>query len=285
MDYREMINYHNRQDADLTVAFVNVTKDEAHRFGVGEIEEGDEEGGRLLSYEEKPAEPKSAWASLTILCFKPEVLYAMLKENQQHDSYEFGRDIIPMMMRKNYRVFGFKFRGYWGYTKTVNEYWQTSMDLLGPEPKIDPESWGIRTNLEHRDIRGCQPLLVGPDGELDNALAYNGCTVNGSVQNSILFPGVVVEKGATVRDSVLFFNNIVKQGAALTRIVSDVNTVFEQNCRVGGRPSPDSDYGITVVGWNNRVPEGLAIGRGCTVSPRLAEEAWPRENVIDGEVL
>jgi glucose-1-phosphate adenylyltransferase len=285
MDYREMINYHNRQDADLTVAFVNVTKDEAHRFGVGEIEEGDEEGGRLLSYEEKPAEPKSAWASLTILCFKPEVLYAMLKENQQHDSYEFGRDIIPMMMRKNYRVFGYKFRGYWGYTKTVNEYWQTSMDLLGPEPKIDPESWGIRTNLEHRDIRGCQPLLVGPDGELDNALAYNGCTVNGSVQNSILFPGVVVEKGATVRDSVLFFNNIVKQGAALTRIVSDVNTVFEQNCRVGGRPSPDSDYGITVVGWNNRVPEGLAIGRGCTVSPRLAEEAWPRENVIDGEVL
>ncbi len=284
MDYREMIRYHYSQDADLTAAFIRVDRQEASRFGIAEIEGDDPQGGRLLSYEEKPARPRDRWASLTVLCFRPKVLYEVLAENQKQDSYEFGRDIIPMMMEKQYRVFGYKFRGYWGYTRTVDEYWQTSMDLLGEHPRIDMEKWGLRTNLEHRNIRDCQPLKIGAHGLLDNSMAYNGCIVDGTVRNSILFPGVRVEKGAEVHNSVLFFNNTVKEGASLCRVVSDVNTVFGRNARVGVA-GVDGPGKVTVIGWNNRVPAGITIGSGCTVAPRIAPESWPAEGLADLEVL
>jgi len=269
MDYRVMLRFHRKHDADLTAAFLEVPWEQAHRFGVAEIEDTDPEGGRILSYEEKPATPRANWASLTVLCFRPGVLYEVLEENQRSDSYEFGRDIIPLMMRKGMRCMGYRFRGYWGYTRTVEEYWQTSMDLLGPEPKIDMEAWGLRTNLEHRGIRDCQPLTVAATGRLDNSMAYNGCYVAGEVVNSILFPGVRVEQGAVVQDSVLFFNTEVGADSRLTRVVCDVNTVFGRGTRVGGLGA------ITVVGWNNRVPDGMEIGEGCAIAPRLPPERWP----------
>jgi glucose-1-phosphate adenylyltransferase len=284
MDYRQMVRYHNEQDADLTAAFIQVPRQEATRFGVAEFAQDNVEGGPLLSYEEKPASPKGDWASLTVLCFKPQVLYDLLLANQQQSqgSYEFGRDIIPMMMREKYNVHGYKFNGYWGYTRTVNEYWQTSMDLLGTAPKIDMEAWGIRTNLEHRNIRDCQPLNVGSQATLDNSLVYNGCTIEGKVTNSILFPGARVEAGAEVNDSVLMFNTVVKAGAKLSRMVSDVNTTFGIDSMVG---TPEADGGITVIGWNNQVPAGMVIGGGCTVYPGISAESWPTEKLADGEEL
>lgn len=180
MDYRKMVRYHNEQDADLTAAFIEVPLSSASRFGVAEIADDSPDGGRMLSYEEKPAAPKSGWASLTVLCFRPNVLFDVLKQNQESESYEFGRDIIPLMMRQKYNVHGFKFRGYWGYTRTIDEYWQTSMDLLGTEPKIDLEAWGIRTNLAHRNIADRQPVKIGPRGQLENSMAYNGCIIEGT---------------------------------------------------------------------------------------------------------
>ena len=285
MDYRKMIRYHNEHNADLTAAFIQVKKTDAvARFGVAEIAEGNVDGGRLLSYEEKPDNPKGHWASLTVLCFRPEILYTILKENQRNSSYEFGRDIIPLMMAKKMNVHGYKFRGYWGYTGTVDEYWQTSMDLLGKSPVIDMEKWGIRTNLEHRGIRDCQPLSVGCHGILDNAMVYNGCVVEGKVTNSLLFPGVRVEKGAEVRDSVLFFDTTVKSGGRLERVVSDVNTTFGRNARVGVTGAGGQNK-VTVIGWNNSIPEDMIIGSGCTVAPGISESLWPPEGLADGETL
>jgi glucose-1-phosphate adenylyltransferase len=281
MDYRQLIRFHHEQDADLTAAFIKVEKkNAAKRFGVAEIADDHAEGGRLLSYEEKPEEPKGDWASLTVLCFKPQVLCAVLKENQAAESYEFGRDIIPLLMQRNMKVFGYKFNGYWGYTRTVDEYWQTSMDLLGEKPLIDMEQWGIRTNLEHRSIRDCQPLKVGPDGSLDNSMAYNGCIVEGTVRNSILFPGVKVEKGAEVSNSILLFNNVVKEGCKLERVVSDVNTAFGCNVQVG-----TSGGAVTVIGWNNHVPDGMVIGGGCMVAPEIEADKWPLKGLADLEEL
>jgi len=284
MDYREMIRYHNEHDVDLTAAFIEVPLESASRFGVAEIAVGDSDGGRMLSYEEKPASPKSKWASLTVFCFRPSVLSEVLKKNQEDHSYEFGRDIIPMMMRENYKVHGYKFRGYWGYTKTIDEYWQTSMDLLGPEPKIDMEAWGIRTNLAHRSIADRQPIKIGADGNIQNSMAYNGCIIEGTVRNSILFPGVHVMAGAEINDSILFFDNIVHQGVRLNRVVSDVNTVFNKDVRVGA-PQCDKLNRVSVIGWNNSIPEGFSIGCGCTVAPRIPAEKWPERHLEDGEEL
>jgi len=285
MDYRKMIRYHNEHNADLTAAFVEVPAESASRFGVAEIADDFDDGGRMLSYEEKPVNPKGRWASLTVFCFRPSVLFEVLKKNQQGNSYEFGRDIIPMMMRERFNVHGYKFRGYWGYTRTIDEYWQTSMDLLGPDPKIDLEAWGIRTNLAHRNIADRQPVKIGTHGSLENSMAYNGCIIDGTVRNSILFPGVRVMAGAEVNDSILFFDNTVHQGVRLNRVVSDVNTVFNDNVRVGA-PQCEKPSRVSVIGWNNSVPEGFHIGCGCRVAPRIDAAKWPKNNALpDGEEL
>lgn len=284
MDYGELISYHHEKEADLTIAFKEVPLEEAHRFGIAEIdgEDGDR-GGRVTSYEEKPKDPLGQWASLTVLCFKPEVLYRAIEENQTTESFEFGRDILPWLLDQGYRVYGYKFDGYWGYTRTVEEYWQSNMDLLGPDPKIDMRDWGFRTNLEHRRIRDFEPALFGEGAKVKNSLVYNGCKVGGNVKNSILFPGVHVKKGAVVENSVLFFNNIVGENCRLNKVVSDVNTTFGEDTLVG--PEIGGEGGkVTVVGWNNQVPNGTRIEVGATVYPKIKPLQWP-ECIKAGEVL
>jgi glucose-1-phosphate adenylyltransferase len=284
MDYQEMLAYHTEKNADLTVAFTRVSLDEATRFGTAALDDEDgDRGGRVVNYWEKPRQAESEWASMTILCFKPEVLYRALEENQKGDSYHFGKDIIPMLLKQNRRVYGYKFSGYWGYTRTINEYWQSNMDLLGSEPKIDLEKWVFRTNLDHRNIRDNEPVLMGNNAVVHNSLAYNGCKIGGTVINSILFPGVHVRKGAVVENSILFFNNVVGENCRLNKVVADVNTVFGNNSTVGPQVCNEKTN-VTVVGWNNTIPENTVIGEGATIYPQLAGASWPSV-VKDGEVL
>jgi glucose-1-phosphate adenylyltransferase len=285
MNYQPMINYHKQKGADLTIACLKVPMERAHRFGVADIDDEDGEvGGRILVYKEKPPQPTFNWASMTIFCFKPEALLATLEANAREDaSFEFGRDIIPRMMADQRRVYGYKFQGYWGYTRTIEEYWQTSMDLLGPKPLIDLEAWGIRTNLEHRGIRDFQPLKVGTQATVHDSLIYNGCVIEGTVERSVLFPGVHVQPGAVVRDSILFFNNRVESGAQLSKVVSDVNTSFGAGAVVGAG-GPGGDQKATVLGWNNHIPAGTVIGSDCTIYPHLQPEKFGRE-IKNGEIL
>ena len=284
MEYQDMIAYHHQKDADLTVAFIKVPRKKAHRFGIAAINDEDgARGGRIEQYWEKPAVPESDWASLTVLCFKPEVLYRALEENQAGESFEFGRDIIPLLLHQNCRVYGYKFCGYWGYTRTVDEYWQSNMDLLGDRPLIDMEQWGIRTNLEHRGIRDFQPALMGDNAVVHNSLVYNGCVVDGTVRNSILFPGVHVGKGAVIENSVLFFDNIVGANCRLNKVVADVNTTYGEGVVVGSEPGRIPAR-VSVVGWNNHVPEQTIIEEGVTIYPHLKNGKWLR-HVKTGEVL
>jgi len=285
MDYRELINYHREKDADLTMACLKVPMKEAHRFGLADIDDEDgERGGRVVRYREKPEKPEYNWASLTVFCFKPKVLYQVLEANIREDaSYEFGRDIIPRMMNESRRVYGYKFKGYWGYTRTIEEYWQTNMDLLGSDPRIRFAEWKIRTNLEHRGISDCQPLKIGKHADITDSLIYNGCIVEGEVKRSILFPGTRVEEGAKVKDSVLFFNNAVGKGALLDKVVSDVNTTFGREVQIGQENTLRSRQ-AAVIGWNNFIKAGTIIGSGCTVYPSLPAEKIPKL-VESGEVV
>lgn len=285
MDYREIISYHREKDADMTIACVQVPMDKAHRFGVADIDDEDsEQGGRVKQYKEKPDRPKYNWASLTVYCFRPKTLIEILKINaSEGSSFEFGRDIIPRLMYERKRVYGFKFRGYWGYTRTMEEYWQTNMDLLGPDPKIDLEKWGVRTNMEHRDVRDCQPLKIGPSASIQDSVVYNGCIIEGTVERSILFPGAHIKKGAVVKDSVLFFNNKVGGDSRLEKVVSDVNVSVGKGCMIGD-PGPVEIKEVTVLGWNNFIPDNTQIGSDCTVYPSLPPEKFSRK-IKTGEMV
>ena len=275
MDYRDVIAYHHEKDADLTVVCKKVEKARASRFGMAHLDEEDgDRGGKLITYQEKSENPEGEWSSLTVLCFKPRVLYQVLEENQADESFEFGRDIIPRLMRQGSRIYGYKFDGYWGYTRTVKEYWSANMDLLGDQPLVDLEQWGIRTNLDHRELRDYQPALFGSDAEVCNSLVYNGCVVEGTVRNSILFPGVHVGPGSVIENSVIFFSNKIGKNCMFDKLVSDVNTVYEDGVQIG-IDHGKTDREIAVVGWNNRVPAGTRLGCGVTVSPRLDRDKWP----------
>lgn len=275
MDYRDVIAYHHEKNADLTVVCKRVERTRASRFGMAHIDDEDgERGGKLVTYQEKTENPEGEWSSLTVLCFKPEILYKALEENQSDDSFEFGRDIIPKLMAQGHKIYGYKFNGYWGYTRTVQEYWNANMDLLGDEPLVDLEKWGIRTNLDHRGLRDHQPAIIGKEAEVTNSLIYNGCVVDGTVRNSILFPGVHVGEGSVIENSVIFFLNRIGRHCTFDKLISDVNTVYGNNVQIGLEHG-DTKKEIAVVGWNNHVPEGTRLGRGVTVSPRIDQENWP----------
>jgi glucose-1-phosphate adenylyltransferase len=186
-------------------------------------------------------------------------------------------------MEQKRRVYGYKHQGYWGYTRTIEEYWQTNMDLLGENPKIDMEKWGVRTNLAHRGICDVQPTLIGKTGKVQNSMIYNGCVVDGEVRNSILFPGVQVKKGAVIESSVLFFNNKIGENCCLNRVVADVNSIFEKGVCAGPSSEQKAEQ-ITVIGWNNHIPAATVIEQGATIYPQLSIGQW-KQKVSAGEVL
>ena len=278
MDYRPLIRFHEENRADLTVAFTPVSLEEAPRFGQGVIEEKTPLGGPLKDYQEKVSPPISPYASLTIYVFRPEVLEEVLLENAREESHEFGRDVIPKMLG-TWRLFGYIFRGYWGYTRTLQEFWQTHQDLLGPKPKIDLKKWRVCTNLAHREVRDRKPTVLGPGARICDSLFYNGARIEGEVVRSILFPGVTVEKGAVVKDSVLFYDTVVKREARVERTIADTEVVIGAGARVGG---PE---GITVIGRRSEVPEGLVLAGGVTVHPHLGPEAFSQAFYSAGAVV
>lgn len=294
MDYSSMYNYHREKNADLTVAFFPIEPQESSRFGVAELNDEDGElGGRVINYQEKPGEQKFRWASLTIFLFKPEVLYDVVQENARSGkSYEFGRDIIPKMLQR-YRVYGYKFHDYWGYARTIDEFWQTNMHLLGKEPRIDLERWQVRTNLDHDNLRDRPPSQLGNHSVVENSILHNGCVIDGEVQNSILFPGVRVEAGAVVRNSILFFDTIVRSGAKLDKTITDFDVEVARECVIGeGKddiPNQENPSllksGITLIGKDVSLPERIRIGKNCIIYPGLKQSHFRQKQVESGLTL
>lgn len=294
MNYRQVYDYHREKGADLTVVFYPIPPEASHRFGVADLDDEDGEvGGRVLTYREKPKDVQLPWASLTIYLFRPEVLYAMLEENaRDSESQEFGRDIIPRMVGR-YRVYGYKFRGYWSYSRTIDEYWQTNMELLGPRPKIDLEAWEVRTNLDHDRLRDRSPAEVGPEAVIENSLVYNGCRVDGEVRDSILFPGARVARGAKVHNSILIFDTTVEEGAVLDKVITDAHVRIDRGCHIGqgedltaNRRYPELlSSGITLIGRATYVPPEVRIGRNCIVYPALEESHFPEKRFPSGVTI
>ncbi len=293
MNYAAMAKFHQDRGADVTVAFKQVPWDQASRFGQGKIEEGDAEGGRLLAYSEKAESPISNWASLTIYLFRAEVLYEVVEtlvgEKKQ---FEFGRNILPAIL-SDYRVYGYKFSGYWGYTRTIGEYYATSMSLLGDQPEIDPEEWKVRTNLEHRRIQDRPPAIIGSEGLVENSLIYNGCKIYGTIRNSILFPGVIVEAGAVIEDSIIMFDSQILEKSTVQRAIVDTDSIIGPasligqpfQSRMNGLSRPISDRDLVLIGQEAMIPANVTLSPGCQVYPGVSERGFSKSYYEPQEVV
>ena len=198
MDYSQMLEHHKKNNADATIAVIEVPMKGAGRFGIMNTDEND----MIVEFEEKPEHPKSNLASMGIYNFQLEIppQDAACNMKDAASSHDFGKDIIPALLNDGKRLCAFKFKGYWKDVGTIDSLWEANMDLLDKNNELDLNDplWKIYTE----DVTTL-PHYIGEHANIKNAFITQGCVVNGEVKNSVLFTGVKVAEGAKVIDSVL----------------------------------------------------------------------------------
>ena len=217
MDYDKMLQAHKANNADATIAVLEVPIKEASRFGIMNTNET----GRIVEFEEKPPVPKSNLASMGIYIFDWKLLREMLladmvDENSNHD---FGKDIIPAMLDDGRNLYAYRFQGYWKDVGTIDSLWEANMDLLDAdcELNLNDSSWKIYTE----DVTTL-PHYISADAAVKNAYISQGCTIKGEVNGSVLFTSAKVGKDAKVIDTVLMPGVVVEDGAVIHRaLVAD----------------------------------------------------------------
>ena len=232
MNYDKMLEYHKANHADATIAVIEVPMKEASRFGIMNTNET----GRIVEFEEKPEKPKSNLASMGIYIFNWKLLRKMLLADMKNpeSSHDFGKDIIPTMLADEKTLFAYKFKGYWKDVGTIDSLWEANMDLLNKNNALDlnDSSWKIYTE----DVTAL-PQFIGADADIDRAFITQGCVINGTVKNSVLFTGAKVAAGAKVIDSVLMPGVEVAEGAVVTRALVADKVKIGKNAVVGSADS------------------------------------------------
>ncbi len=238
MNYDEMLDYHKEMKADATIAVLPVPMKEASRFGIMNTNET----GRIVEFEEKPAEPKSNLASMGIYIFNWKTLRQLLVEDMEKEDshHDFGKDIIPTLLNDGKNLYAWKFEGYWKDVGTIDSLWEANMDLLDTNCELDmnDSSWRIYTE----DVTTL-PQYIGANANINRAYITQGCVVDGEISNSVLFTGSKVGTNARIIDSVLMPNAVVEDGAVVTRALIADGVVIGKNAVVGSADSAE----ITLV--------------------------------------
>lgn len=288
MSYRNLVAYHRQRQADVTVGVYSVPLEEAHRFGVLELDES----GRVVDFQEKPANPESPWVSMGIYCFNRDVLIEALQEDASlgdASSHDFGKDIVPRIFER-LRVFGYQYLDYWRDVGTIEAYWQSNMDLIQNRPPLDLSN-------KEAPLRSAMPPVVparfGANAAPSDSLICPGAQIDGVVDRSVISPGVVVEAGAIVRDSIVCHDAVIRSGAVVDRAILDKDVEVGPGATVGAgdesvvnRARPDIvDCGISIVGKRAVVPAGMVIGRNVIIGPGVEEELAGLAAVESGETV
>lgn len=290
MDYTEMVAFHEERRADVTVAVMEVPIEEASRFGTMLVDPD----GRVVEFEEKPPQPRSNLISMGVYLFEKEVIYRRLEEDARdpRSSHDFGRDVIPRMVQQD-RVYAYPFKGYWRDVGTVYSYWEANMGLLKQPPDIDlyDTEWVIHTRSEER-----APARITRRGRVSESLICHGCIIDGTVEHSVLSPGVFVAEGAVLRDSIVFTDCVIGMGSVLDKAILDKDAVVGSGCIIGdgsdltpNRLEPRNlSMGITIIGKRARIPSGARLGRNVKVEADVVErdfEHLPDLRVPSGETI
>ena len=232
MDYDKMLQYHKEKGADCTISVLNVTYEEAKRFGIMNTDEDE----RIYEFEEKPEHPKSNLASMGIYIFNwkllRKILLADMKNPDSH--HDFGKDVIPCLLNDNKTLAAYKFKGYWKDVGTIDSLWEANMDLIDSrnELNLNDPTWKIYT-----EDTPALPQYIGPNAKIDKAFITQGCVVEGEVKHSVLFTGCKVGEGAKIIDSVLMPGVEVAAGAVVQRALVADNIKIGQDAVVGSADS------------------------------------------------
>ena len=256
MDYDEMLEVHKEKNAAATIAVLNVTYEEAKRFGILNCHPD----GTIYEFEEKPAQPKSTLASMGIYIFTWSKLrqYLIDDENDPNSSNDFGKNIIPAMLGNGENLQTYRFDGYWKDVGTIESLWEANMDLLSPDSglKLDDPDWKI-----YGRTSAAPPHFSGRNSEIHHSLVAEGCEVEGKVNNSVLFSDVTVEEGADVDYSVVMPGAVIEAGAVVKYAIIAENARICAGAVVGNSPEEvsDGEWGVAVVAAATKVGKKAVV--------------------------
>lgn len=266
MDYSQMLRFHKKNEADVSIAVQEVPMEEASRLGIMNADEHDQ----IYEFEEKPPEPKSNLASMGIYIFSWRLLREALEVDRMiHPDSDFGKHIIPMLLEKGKKLFAYRFNEYWRDVGTVESYWMANMDLIQtlPDFNLYEDFWKIYTSSEHQP-----PMYTGPNSDVRTSILSEGCEILGKVHHSVIGPGVIVEEGAVIQASIVMGRSVIGQNAYLDRCIVDNSCSVGEGTVIGeGDPAPNVDNpniydsGITVIGESTFIPPGVKIGKNCVI--------------------
>ena len=270
MNYNKMLQHHKQNEADATIAVLDVPIDEAPRFGIMNCNPD----GSIYEFEEKPKHPKSTLASMGIYIFTWKKLrqYLIEDEAKEDTSNDFGKDIIPAMLSNGEKLISYRFEGYWKDVGTIESLWEANMDLLSPKSglNLSDDTWRIygRNN-------GAPPHFTSKEAKVTHSQISEGCEIHGNVSESILFSDVVIGKGATVEYSILMPGVVVEPGASVRYSIVAEGAHICESAVIGGAPSEvEADaWGVAVVA------SGVRIGKGA----KLPAKEMAGEDLPDAE--
>lgn len=252
MDYSKMLDFHKEKGAEATIAVIEVPKDEASRFGIMNTRDD----LSIYEFEEKPREPKGTLASMGIYIFNWKVLKKHLKEDEsdKFSSNDFGRNIIPKMIRQGDKMVAYPYEGYWKDVGTVESLWKANMDLLIEKNNLclQDEEWKIYS------VNPSSPAqYIGASAEIKNSLVDEGCFIQGEISNSVIFQGVHVGKNSIIIDSVIMPNVKIGDNVIINKAIVGSDAIIRRESRVG------SGEEIEVVGAKEEVKSGRFV-EACT---------------------
>ena len=259
MDYADMLREHIEHDAACTISVLQVSMDEATRFGIMNLGED----GYVSEFEEKPKHPKSDLASMGIYIFNWKKLreYLIADENDPYSSKDFGKNIIPNMLAAGEKLWPYRFKGYWRDVGTITSLWDANMDMLSSTliNLFDPD-WPIRSRSAP-----LPPHYIGNDASVVHSIVTEGCDIEGSVENSVLSSSAKVGKGAKVLYSVLMPGAVVEDNAVVEYAILGENTVVKSGAHVGAAPDGSEDWGVATCGPNITIRQGAEVPAGAMI--------------------
>ncbi|MEO5987527.1 MAG: glucose-1-phosphate adenylyltransferase family protein [Candidatus Eisenbacteria bacterium] len=259
MDYRIMLDEHDRSGARVTMAVTPVPASETTRFGMVTMDSA----CRVVAIDEKPAMTKGTHANMGVYVFEWELLREMLRSRP----VDLVLDVLRPMIEAGEKVQAHEFSGYWEDVGTIASYYRANLDLVQAKPRLELHDtrWPILTRDEERP-----PVLLADHAHVEDSMLANGCRIAGTVRRSILFPGVRVAQGAEVTDSVVMADTTIETGARVSHAILDKYVRVGENASVGegdGSGPRELDWlaGLALVGKDSWIPPGGRMRRPSAI--------------------
>jgi len=248
MDYSKMLSFHKQNNADATIAVIEVPKEDVSRFGIMCTNPDNS----IYKFVEKPKHSDSRLASMGVYIFNwKKIKKFLIEDNFDKDSEnDFGKNIIPKMLGQKEKVYAFPFNGYWKDVGTIYSYWDANLDLLKDDSKLNlyEDEWRIYSKSTANP-----PQYIGSSARIGNSIISDGCVILGDVINSILFPNVYVGNNTKIMNSVIMTNAKIEENVIIDKAVIGNNTIIRRNNVIG------NSVDIALIGEGREVKANLGM--------------------------